>query len=145
MSLPTVADLVETRRGWHRVAEHVLAAGQFAAAGTIALRPWPGGFATTVGVSGRRLAVVGDQLVVVDGDSKRSRPLTTLGRAAEFAGVEPGLRGTYPPATSADLAAPLRIDGAAARRLADWYALGDAALRSFAAAVGQPAEPVLWP
>jgi hypothetical protein len=145
MTLTTSAVLAETRQSWHRVAEHVLAAGQFAAAGTIRLRSYPGGFATAVGVDGRHLAVVGDQLVVLAGHSVRSRPLTTLRRAADFAGVALGLRGSYEPATTADPDLPLRVDATASRRLADWYALGDAALRGLAGALGQPAEPVLWP
>jgi hypothetical protein len=37
------------------------------------------------------------------------------------------------------------VDPAAARRLADWFALADAALRRFAEEQGQPMEPVLWP
>ena len=34
---------------------------------------------------------------------------------------------------------------AGARRLADWYALGDAALRRVAEEHGSPQDPVLWP
>src|SRR3712207_1935571 len=143
MTAPQV--LVATRTIWHRVAEHVLAAAQFAAAGTIRLRPHPGGFATTVGLGDRQLAVVGDELLVIRDGSTRSRPLTTLGDAARLAGVELGLRGSYRPATPADADAPLAVDPTAARRLADWFAVGDAALRRFAAEVGQPLEPVLWP
>src|SRR3954465_12017719 len=75
MTLTTSPALVQTRESWHRVAEHVLAAGQFAAAGTIRLRPFPGGFATAVGVGGRLLAVVADRLLVVDGADFRSPPL----------------------------------------------------------------------
>jgi hypothetical protein len=127
------------------VAEHVLAAGQFAAAGTIRLRPWPGGFATVVGVDGAQLAVVRDELLVVEGDTTRVHPLTTLREAAAFAGVQPGLRGSYTPETSADPDEPLRIDVAAAARFADWYALGDEALRRIAEEQGTPAEPILWP
>ncbi|MGY1609527.1 hypothetical protein [Geodermatophilus sp. SYSU D00700] len=134
-----------TRTSWHRLAEHVLAAGQFAAAGTIRLRPRPGGFTTTVGIGNRQLAVVGDELLVVRDGSVRSRPLTTLGDAARFAGVELGLRGSYRPATDPDPDAPLPVDPAAARRLADWLTLGQASLRRFAAQLEQPAEPVLWP
>jgi hypothetical protein len=143
MTAPLV--LVDTRASWHRVAEHVLGAGQFAARGTIRLRPYPGGFATTVGVGDRQLAVVGGELLVIRGDAVRSERLTTLGAAARFAGVELGLRGSYPPSTSADPDAPLPVDPTAARRLADWFALGEAALRRFAAEVGQPMVPVLWP
>jgi len=146
MTLTAPQRLIETRSSWHRVAEHVLAAGQFADAGTIRLRHWPGGIATVRGVGGRQLGVVGDALVVVEPDgSRRSAPLTTVGAAAAFAGVSPGLTGTYTPATPADPDAPLRVDATAARLLADWYALGDAALRRFAEVLGRPQAPVLWP
>jgi hypothetical protein len=145
MTLTSSATLAPTRASWHRVAEHVLAAGQFAASGTIRLRPFPGGFATTAGIAGRQLAVVGDRIEVLEGGSTRSERLTTLAHAARFAGVELGLRGSYPPATSADPDTPLVVDPAAARWLADWLALADAALRRFAEEVGQPMEPVLWP
>src|SRR5829696_7686459 len=145
MSLPTVADLVETRRGWHRVAEHVLAAGQFAASGTIRLRPWPGGFATAVGVGGTQLAVVGDELQLIEAGTTRHRPLTSLRDAAEFAGVSPGLHGSYEPTTPLDLDEPVRIDAGAAERLAAWFALGDEALRRFADELARPMDPVLWP
>jgi hypothetical protein len=146
MTLTTPQRLVETRTSWHRVAEHVLAAAQFAEAGTIRLRVRAGGIATARGVAGRQLAVIGDALVVVESDgSRRSTPLTTLGAAAAFAGVTPGLRGTYAPATSDDPDEPLQVDAGAARVLADWYALGDAALRRFAEVLGRPQDPVLWP
>jgi hypothetical protein len=125
MTLTKPQRLVETRTSWHRVAEHVLAAAQFADAGTIRLRIWGGGIATVRGVAGRQLAVVG--------------------AAAAFAGVTPGLRGTYAPATPDDPDAPLPVDVAAARVLAGWYALGDAALRRFAELLGRPQAPVLWP
>jgi len=138
--------LASTRQSWHRVAEHVLAAGQYADAGTIRLRPRPGGIGTVRGVAGRQLAVVGRDLVVVEPDGRhRSTPLTDLRAVAAFAGVAPGLHGSYAPATSADLDAPLPVDVAAARQLAAWYDLGDVALRRFAAELGQPVEPVLWP
>jgi hypothetical protein len=145
MSTAASPDLSATRASWHRVAEHVLAAGQFAAAGTIRLRPSPGGFATAVGVDGRRLAVEGGDLVVHEGADRHATPLTTLGAVAEFAGVTPGLRGSYSPATPADRDAPLRVDAGAARLLAGWFALGDVALRRFADGLGRPQEPVLWP
>lgn len=146
MTLPTAQRLADTRTSWHRVAEHVLAAGQFAEAGTIRLRPWAGGIATVKPVGGRRLAVVGDTLVVVDPDgSRRSAPLTTVGAAATFAGITPGLRGSYPPATPAEPDTPLTVDRDAARTLAAWFALGDTALRHLAEQLGRPQEPVLWP
>src|SRR3954468_19167328 len=135
-----------TRKSWQRVAEHVLAAGQYAAAGTIRLRPCPGGIETLVGVDGRQLAVIGDQRVVPEPDgTRRSAPLTTIGAAAAFAGVRPGLQGPYPPATSDDPDTPLPVDATVARDLAAWYALGDAALRRLAERLGPEQQPVLWP
>jgi hypothetical protein len=145
MTITAPQVLETTRTSWHRLAEHVLAAGQFAAAGTIRLRPHPGGFATTVGLGDRQLAVVADELLVIRGGDVRSERLTTLGRAAQFAGVDLGLRGSYPPSTSAGADAPLPVDLTAARRLADWFALGESALRRFTAELGHPMEPVLWP
>jgi hypothetical protein len=146
MTLTAPPTLAATRQSWHRVAEHVLAAGQFADAGTIRLRYHPGGIATVRGVAGRQLAVVGSDLVVLEPDGTgRSTPLTTVRAAAAFAGVNPGLRGSYAPATSADVDAPLPVDAEAARQLAAWYALGDASLHRFADDVGSPQDPVLWP
>jgi hypothetical protein len=137
--------LTRTRDSWHRVAEHVLAAGQFAASGTLRLRPSPGGFTTTAGVDGRQLAVDRLTLVVSDGDIRRTTPFSTVAALAAFAGVRPGLTGSYSPATSPDPEAPLAGDAGAAGMLAAWFALGDAALRRFAEALGRPQEPVLWP
>jgi hypothetical protein len=146
MTVTTASHLADTRTSWHRVAEHVLAAGQFADAGTIRLRPHPGGIITTRGVAGRQLAVVRDELLVIEPDGRRrSTRLTTVGAAAAFAGVTPGLTGSYAPATPVDPGARLTVDPDAAQQLAAWYALGDAALRRFAAELGQPTEPVLWP
>jgi hypothetical protein len=145
MTLTQSTALARTRDSWHRVAEHVLAAGQFAAAGTIRLRRSPGGFSTTVGIEGRRLAVDGLALVVSDGVTRRTAPLTTLGELADFAGVRPGLTGSYPAVTSPDPHQPLLGDPAAAEVLARWFALGDDALRRFSSALGGAQEPVLWP
>src|ERR687885_2410690 len=97
MTLRTSADPVATREAWHRVAEHVLAAGQFAAAGTIRLRPVPGGLGTTVGIGGRQLTVTADGVTVLEAGRRCSAPLTTLRQVAAFAGVPPGGRGRHPP------------------------------------------------
>ena len=145
MTLTASRALAETRTAWHRVAEHVLAAAQFTDAGTIRLRPFPGGFATTAGFRGRLLAVVADRMLIVEGADFDVRPLTTLRAAGASVGVPPGLRGSYSPATSADPDEPLRIDITSARRLADWFALGEAALRDFAGQLGHSGAPVLWP
>jgi hypothetical protein len=133
----------------HQVAEHILAAGLHAETGEITLMPSPGGFRTpSFGRDGRFLAVDGTELVAGGSQSSRRTALTTLRAAAEFAGITPGApAGVYPPATPLDLDEPLAIDPAAARVLADWYQLGEQALRSFAAEIpdDQPTAAVLWP
>ncbi len=133
--------------GLHRVAEHVLAAAQFRACGTIRLRYTPGGFETVRELPGGiRLAVVGDRLLVRSAAGTRTTQLTTLRAAGDFAGIEPGLpAGTYSPATPFVPDDDLSIDGAEAAAVADWLGLADAALRRFAGDVGADTSPVLWP
>lgn len=132
-----------TRASLHRVAEHVLAAGQYAAAGTIRLKAVPGGFGTTRPLAGgRRLELVGGRLRVRGPGGADEYAITTLRELAEHAGVPLGLPpDAYAAATPADPDAPLPVDEDDARRLGDWYALADAALRRFA----PEAEPVIWP
>jgi hypothetical protein len=143
------ARLDATRTGLHQVAEHILAAALHAETGEIALMPSPGGFRTPpFGGDRRFLAVDGTELVVGGTGSSRRTALTTLRAAAEFAGISPGApAGVYRPATPLDLDEPLTIDPAAARVLADWYQLGEQALRGFAAEIpdDQPTAAVLWP
>ena len=131
------------RGALHQVAEHVLAAGQYAATGSIRLRVVPGGFGTTRPLAGgRTIDVVGARLVVRDGAEAREYPLTTLRELADQAEVPLGLPPTaYQPATTLTPDAPLEVDEDDARLLAEWYALADAALRRL-----EPgAEPVIWP
>jgi hypothetical protein len=143
------ARLAATRAGLHQVAEHILAAALHAETGEIALMPSPGGFRTQPFGSDRRfLAVDGTELVVGGTESSRRTALTTLRAAADFAGITPGAPAeVYQPATPLDLDEPLAIDPAAARVLADWYQLGEQALRGFAAEIpdDQPTAAVLWP
>ena len=140
--------LAQTRDSWHRVAEHVLAAGQYADTGKIGLRPAAGGFQTRLPLrDGRLLRVVNTELVVADPSGRRTAPITTLAAAAHFAGVSPGMPASvYPPATPLHLDESMSIDAVSAQRLADWYELADTALRRFASEIGAPnQEPVLWP
>ena len=139
----TRTSFAATRGALHQVAEHVLAAGQYAATGSIRLRAVPGGFGTTRPLpGGRMLEVVGVHLVVRDGTHAQEYPLTTLREVAERAEVALGLPASvYPPATALTPDAPLAVDEDDARLLADWYALADAALRGLEAG----AEPVIWP
>src|SRR5215470_19425093 len=142
------ARLGATRAGLHQVAEHILAAALHAETGEIALMPFPGGFRTpSFGEDARFLAVDGAELVVGSRGNSRRTALTTLRAAAEFAGITPGApAGVYRPATPLDLDAPLAIDPGAARLLAEWYQLGEQALRRFAAEIpgDQPTAAVLW-
>jgi hypothetical protein len=140
--------LTATREAWHQIAEHVVAAAQYAESGRIELRSIDGGFETTQpAASGRRLAVIGTELVISEGDDHRSCPLTTVAAAAMFAGVTPGMPPeVYPPATPLRPDDALTLDPASAQQLAAWYQLADAALRRFGSEVGAPGgEPILWP
>lgn len=139
--------LSATREAWHRVAEHVLAAGQYRDTGEITLRAAPDGFETVHALrGGRRLRVANGDLVVSDDDGVRSTPLTTLAAAAEFAGVTLGMPASvYPPATPSDADLPLDVDAESARVLAAWYQLADSALRRYAADAGTGVTPILWP
>jgi hypothetical protein len=143
------ARLAATRAGLHQVAEHIIAAALHAETGEIALMPSPGGFGTPpFGRDRRFLAVDGTELVVGGGGSSRRTALTTLRAAAEFAGIAPGAPAeVYRPATPLNLDEPLTIDPAAARVLADWYQLGEQALRGFAVEIpdDRPTAAVLWP
>jgi hypothetical protein len=147
MTLPQ--QFAETRQSLHALAEHVLAAARYHAIGRIGLQVVQGGFATPpFGDDGRTVGVEGTDLVVRAGGQERRAPITTLRAAGELAGVAPGApSNVYKPATPCDLDAPLLVDADAARRLADWYALGDAALRRLRLEIAddQPSDLTLWP
>jgi hypothetical protein len=141
-------ELRTTREALHQVAEHVLAAAQFAETGDVRLAYVPGGFSTSVELQGgRRVMVIDDELVVVDPVARRTARLTTIAEAAAFVGITAGLPSSaYPPATSLRPDAGLAIDQSAATRLAGWYGLADVALRDFSTDVGAgEVQPTLWP
>jgi hypothetical protein len=134
---PSLAVLVATRAALHGAAELLLAGPQYRASGEIQLRVEAGGFATFTG-PGRRVDV--DTLV---GDGRRV-PLvgTTYRRAAAELRIEAGApAGVYGEGSGAEPDDPVDVDAEAAAYLAECFALGDRALRRFAA--GQ--SPVLWP
>jgi hypothetical protein len=115
--------------------------------GRIGLQLVPGGFATSP-FGDRTIGVDGTELVVRAGGQERRTPITTLRAAGEFADVEPGAPSdVYKPATPCDPDARLMVDTDAARRLADWYALGDAALRRLRLEIAddQLSDLTLWP
>jgi hypothetical protein len=130
-------DLVPTRRALHGVAELLLAGPQFRRTGTIRLSVSPGGFRT-----------VKDPVVRVDGVELcvGERRLTLAGSScaalAKAAGLDVGApEGLYHDGSGVAPDEPLRLDPEAARRLAECWTIGDAALR----ALEPGEEPVLWP
>jgi hypothetical protein len=137
----------DTRVALHTVAEHVLAAARYRAVGRIGLLPVHGGFGTPT-FDGRRLEVLGVDLVTFDGIEETREPITTLRSAGTFAGIEPGAPAdVYRPATPLDLDAGLEVDPDAARALADWLELVWDALGEFASAHRDeaPGDAQLWP
>ncbi|MFJ4190951.1 hypothetical protein [Kitasatospora sp. NPDC089509] len=137
MDSRTTETFVRTRRSLHAVAELVLAGPQYRASGTIRLRPCPGGFATTVEP---RLRVIGAELVAPGRVLSLERTsCAALGEALGFpVGAPEGLYRDGP-GVAADHA--IEVDREAAGRIADCFALGEAALDALF-----PAEtPVIWP
>jgi len=133
----------------HALAEHVVAAALYAETGRIGLRVGPGGFSTPrFADDGRIVGVDHVEFVVASAEGTRRAPLSTLGAAAQLAGVAPGApTSVYTPTTVCDPDAPLDIDPVSANAVAQWHALGDDALRRWAALLdpATPAHATLWP
>jgi hypothetical protein len=127
--------IARTRRALHAVAELVIAGPQHRAIGTIRLQATPGGF----GAVASGLRVEGTELVWGTGRA----PLTGTCRSlAEAAGVDVGAPdGLYHDGAELGPDDQLRVEDAAAGLIAEWFARGDSALRTFAPDV----DPVLWP
>jgi hypothetical protein len=144
-----------TRAPLHAVAEHAMAADQYARKRRIGLGQATGGFATQSFVADgaeRRVAVVGTELVVRDdvrGEAAERRvPITNLRAAGGLAGGPLGMpSGAYRPSPMPDPDGELAVDPGSAALFADFYALVQAALTVFAAElVGEgPSEIQLWP
>jgi hypothetical protein len=129
--------LVTTRRSLHGVAELVLAGPQHAQTGEISLRAVPGGFATTHTPA---LSVVGTD--VVGPDATVGINGHTPATLAAAIGVEAtSLSAVYTDGSGVGPDEPLEVDPAAAARVADSFAAGDAALRALA----PDQTPILWP
>lgn len=149
-SLPT--DFVGTRLALHAVAEHVACPARHAANTKIALRYTIGGFGTPffwADGDTRQVRVEDGHLVVQDGAGCHHHELTTLGAAADAAGVTLGASTeVFAPSTPADPRAPLEVDHASASLLGAWYGLATSALEQVRADRG-PGDPEsrvqLWP
>jgi hypothetical protein len=151
----SVESLRTTRASLHALAEHVMAASQYAHKRRIGLRQATGGFATqpfVVDGAERRLAVVGTELVVRDDvrgqATERRVPITNLRAAAGLTGGPVGMPSdAYRPSPLPDPDGELAVDSRAAALFADFYALVQAALTVFAAELAGegPSEIQLWP
>jgi hypothetical protein len=128
---------VATRKALHGVAELLLAGPQHAQTEHIRLRALPGGFATA---ATPEVAVLGGD--VVAGETRLALDGRSVRELAEALSLTPtALSHVYRDVSDLDPNVPLEIDEAAARRIAEVYAIGDAALRAFAPSE----EPILWP
>jgi hypothetical protein len=137
MSNDATPALLATRRALHCVAELVLAGPQHDRDGTIRLRAMPGGFGT---VTDPALRVRGGRAVGPRGEVEIDG--RTAAEVAAAVGVAPRpLTDVYSGGPNVPSDERLRVDGDAAARLADVFAVGNEALSAFA-----PAEqPVIWP
>ena len=136
------ATLVQTREALHRLAEQVISPARRQVTGKIGLRATPDGFGTPVFGDGRRVAVQGMELLVVEAESERRAPITTLRAAAEHVGP-----GALPDDVELDDHA-LPLDAAATSLLAGFFALGASTLLTLREQAGSAAEPSLiqlWP
>ena len=143
-----------TRASLHALAEHVMAASQYAHKRRIGLRQATGGFATqpfVVDGAERRLAVVGSELVVRDDRqgraAERRLPITNLRAAGELAGGPLGMASdAYRPSPLPDPEGELPLDASAAAAFADFFAV-QAALTVLATELvaDGPSEIQLWP
>jgi hypothetical protein len=131
------SSLSGTRRALHAVAEMVLAGPQLVASDSIELRPTPGGFGT---VSAPDVLVVGCRLVTPSVEEPING--STAADLAIAVGVTARpLDDVYAGGPGVPVDEVLVVDEASAAVLADAFALGEAALRSFA----PEQRPVLWP
>jgi hypothetical protein len=145
-----------TRAELHRVAAHVIARRRFLVTGRFGLRVTPGGFGAPQFGDDEVLRI--DGVVLVRERRVDDRAVTgyhaidlaTLRDLAEFSDVELDADfsvGTDTPALG-DPDAALRIDGASAALMAEWYQLGVEALDACGAslgAAGDAAVAQLWP
>jgi hypothetical protein len=118
-----------TRDALHALGEHVLAPFRYRADGHIGLCATPGGFGTPVLGDGERVRVDGLELVHERPGATTRVRITTLGDAARFVGVEPGVPANlYTPATPNVPETPLALDAGGAHALATWLAFADTVL-----------------
>lgn len=126
--------IVTTRHSLHLLAERVISPLRVQVTGNeIALAVRPGGFGTPDLPQGGWVGVIGTEVVRVGefGEERRAR-ITSLADAAVLVGLEGGVEDAH-----------LEVDGEAAARFADAWAIGEGALKQLE---GDDVEPIhLWP
>ena len=132
-----------TRESLHAVAEHVMAAAQYAATGKIGLRAYRRAGLATQEFDGRTIVV--QRGVLKDGKRELTMHGSTLRHAGEFVGVTPGAPDIYAAATSLDLDAQLTIEADAAFGLDVWYFLGNSVLTRLVADKADASPIQIWP
>jgi hypothetical protein len=150
--LATITDVdayVQTREGWHTLAERVLSPVLHRATGHIGLRVDDAGITTPpFGPNDRQVRGRGGDLEDRGARGGSTTALTTLGAAAEFLSVDPGAEtGVYTATTASDPSMWVAGDGRSATALAAWFAFGDTVLSAWAASRPDesPAPVQLWP
>jgi hypothetical protein len=145
---PDRGALVATRTAWHTLAEQVVAPARYRANGKIGLRFTRSGFGTPFFGADEQVRVGADGMTHVVAGAATVRPITTIGAAAGALGIAAGApTEVYTPTTPLEPDAPLLVDDAAARFLADWFGFGASVLEALRADVGNlsPARVQLWP
>ena len=125
---PTTAPPVtfaQTRDSLHRLARYVITPARRRVDEQTWLQQAFAGFGTPRLSDGTEIRVADTDLVVIRSGESSSAPITTLAAAATLIGVEPDPSLEKPDIPGVgDVDEPLRIDPAAARWLAEWYAFG---------------------
>jgi hypothetical protein len=135
---PEGARLRDTVTALHGVVEHVLAGPQHRTSGTIRLQVTPGAFATTAAPDVRVLA---DLVVGPDGEARLDGS-RTVAQVGEAVGVEAGAPADlYTDHAQLGPDDPVRVDTGVATAVLEWFAVGAAALVTFA----PHEQAVLWP
>lgn len=133
--MDALAQLTQTRRSLHGVAEGVIAGPQYREYGTIRLRVTPGGF------GGARSPWRVDGVELTDG-SQRLALEGTFGALAAAAGVEFGPpEGLYHDTSGCQPGEEIVIDPGSAGRLEAVFEIGELGMRAFAPG----SEPIIWP
>jgi hypothetical protein len=137
-----------TRQALHALAEHVIAPARYRADGRIGLVPTANGFGTPAFGDRERVRVEGIELVHERPGTTTRIGITTLHDAAAILGIPLGAPAeVYTPETTIQPDVALAVDAAGAKALAEWYALGAAALDALLATYSahEPSGMTLWP